>query len=69
MLRPANSIYRPHFAVWPAKKRRFRDQKRAVCHLAACGDNDSVQDEFDMLGVIAIVDLDTNLLLDVHLLF
>ena len=32
------------------------------------GGNNSMQDEFDMLLVIAITDLDTNLVLDVHLL-
>ena len=65
MLRPANSIYIPHFAVWPAKRSVL---ERAVCRLAACSGNNSMQDEFDMLLVIAIADLDTNLVLDVHLL-
>ena len=65
MLRPANSIYIPHFAVWPAKRSVL---ERAVCHLAACSGNNSMQDEFDMLLVIAVADLDTNLVLDVHLL-
>ena len=65
MLRPANSIYIPHFAVWPAKRSVL---ERAVCRLAACSGNNSMQDEFDMLLVIAITDLDTNLVLDVHLL-
>ena len=65
MLRPANSIYIPHFAVWPAKRSVLA---RAVCRLAACSGNNSMQDEFDMLLVIAITDLDTNLVLDVHLL-
>ena len=36
MLRAANSIYSPHFAVWP-KKRSVLES--AVCHLAACSDN------------------------------
>ena len=31
-----NSIYSPHFAVWPAKRNVL---ERAVCHLAACSDN------------------------------
>ena len=35
MLRAANSIYSPHFAVWPAKRRVL---KREVCHLAAFRD-------------------------------
>ena len=65
MLRPANSIYIPHFAVWPAKRSVL---ERAVCRLAACSGNNSMQDEFDMLLVIAVADLDTNLVLDVHLL-
>ena len=65
MLRPANSIYIPHFAVWLAKRSVL---ERAVCRLAACSGNNSMQDEFDMLLVIAITDLDTNLVLDVHLL-
>ena len=65
MLRPANSIYIPHFAVWPAKRSVL---ERAVCRLAACSGNNSMRDEFDMLLVIAITDLDTNLVLDVHLL-
>ena len=33
MLRAANSIYSPHFAVWP-KKRSILES--TVCHLAAC---------------------------------
>ena len=65
MLHPANSIYIPHFAVWPAKRSVI---EWAVCRLAACSGNNSMQDEFDMLLVIAIADLDTNLVLDVHLL-
>ena len=65
MLHPANSIYIPHFAVWPAKRSVI---ERAVCRLATCSGNNSMQDEFDMLLVIAIADLDTNLVLDVHLL-
>ena len=67
MLQAGNCIYMyiPHFAVWPTKRSVL---ERAICHLAACSDNDSMQDEFDMLLVIAIADLDTNLLLDVHLL-
>ena len=65
MLHPANSIYIPHFAVWPAKRSVI---ERAVCRLAARSGNNSMQDEFDMLLVIAIADLDTNLVLDVHLL-
>ena len=65
MLRPANSIYIPHFAVWPAKRSVL---ERAVCRLAACSGNNSMQDEFDMILVIAVADLDTNLVLDVHLL-
>ena len=43
MLRPANSIYIPHFAVWPAKRSVL---ERAVCRLAACSGNNSMQDEF-----------------------
>ena len=35
MLRAANSIYSPHFAVWPTKRRVL---KREVCHLAAFRD-------------------------------
>ena len=65
MLHPANSIYIPHFAVWPAKRSVI---ERAVCRLAACSGNNSMQDEFDMLLVIAVADLDTNLVLNVRLL-
>ena len=36
MLRAANSIYSLHFAVWPTKTSFL---ERAVCHLAACSDN------------------------------
>ena len=36
MLRAANSIYSPHFTVWPAKRSVL---DRAVCHLAECTDN------------------------------
>ena len=39
MLRAANSIYSPHFAVWPAKRSVL---ERAVCYLAACSDNNTV---------------------------
>ena len=38
MLRAANSIYSPHFAVWPAKR---SVSEMAVCHLAACSDNNT----------------------------
>ena len=38
MLRAANSIYSPHFAVWPAKR---SVSEMAVCHLAACSDNNA----------------------------
>ena len=38
MLRAANSIYSPHFAVWPAKRSVL---ERVVCHLAACSDNNA----------------------------
>ena len=31
-----NSVYSPHFAVWPVKRSVL---ERAVCHLAACSDN------------------------------
>ena len=36
MLQAANSIYSLHFAVWPTKTSFL---ERAVCHLAACSDN------------------------------
>ena len=36
MLRAANSIYSPHFAIWPAKR---SVSEMAVCQLAACSDN------------------------------
>ena len=36
MLRAANSIYSPHFAIWPEERNIL---ERAVCHLAACSDN------------------------------
>ena len=39
MLQAANSIYSPHFAIWPAKRNAL---EKAVCHLAACGDNNYV---------------------------
>ena len=38
LLRAANSIYSPHFAVWPAKR---SVSEMAVCHLAACSDNNA----------------------------
>ena len=38
MLRAANSIYRSHFAVWPAKRSVL---ERAVCHLTTCSDNNA----------------------------
>ena len=36
MLRAANSIYSPHFAVWPAKRSVL---EKTVSHLTACSDN------------------------------
>ena len=36
MLGAANSIYRPHFAVWPAKRNVL---ERTVSHLTACSDD------------------------------
>ena len=38
MLRAANSIYSPHFAIWPAKR---SVSEMAVCQLAACSDNNA----------------------------
>ena len=38
MLRAANSIYSPHFAVWLAKR---SVSEMAVCQLAACSDNNA----------------------------
>ena len=38
MLRAANSIYSPHFAVWRAKR---RVSEMAVCQLAAYSDNNA----------------------------
>ena len=38
MLRAANSIYSPHFAIWPAKR---SVSEMAVCQLAAYSDNNA----------------------------
>ena len=68
MLQAVSCIYMYilHCAIWPSKRSVLEG---AVCHLAACSDNDSVQDEFDMLLVITIANLDANLPLDMHLLY
>ena len=38
ILRAANSIYSPHFAIWPAKKERFRDDQFIIWP-RVCSDN------------------------------
>ena len=40
MLRAANSIYSPHFAVWLAKR---SVSERVVCHFAVCSDNSCLE--------------------------
>ena len=53
MLRAANSIYSPHFAIWPAKRSVL---ERAVCHLAACSDNNNCKCEAFKCGVFGMCD-------------
>ena len=38
ILQAANSIYSPHFAIWPAKKERFRDDQFVIWP-RVCSDN------------------------------
>ena len=63
MLRAANSIYSPHFAVWPAKRSAL---ERAVCHLAVCSDNNVTLINISM-GIIAwfVVIFDINTTSDI----
>ena len=53
MLLAANSIYSPHFAIWPAKRSVL---ERPVCHLAACSDNNDCLCEVFKGGVFGLCD-------------
>ena len=53
-----NSIYSPHFGVWPAKRNVL---ERAVCHLAVCSDNNG---DLYLDLLITLIDIMVN---EVHL--